>query len=243
MIELIPAIDLIDGKCVRLTRGDYDTKKVYSEDPLEVAKMFEDHGIRRLHLVDLDGARAGRIIHYRVLERLATRTALSIDFGGGLKQDEDVVIAFGSGAQMVTGGSIAVKNPERFVSWISTYGSGRIILGADVKEGKIAVGGWEETSDNELIPFIQSYFDKGITKVISTDIGRDGMLQGPSIEMYQTIREAFPPMYIIASGGVSSVDDIAKLEAAGVPAVIFGKAFYEGRIQLRDLICFTEKRD
>ena len=215
MIELIPAIDMIDGKCVRLTQGDYNTKKVYNEDPLEVAKMFEDHGIRRLHVVDLDGARQGRVINYRMLERLATRTSLIIDFGGGLKQE----IAFESGAQMVTGGSIAVKNPEIFTSWITKFGPEKIILGADVKDKKIAISGWEETTDKELIPFIHDYYDNGITKTICTDINRDGMLQ--------------------ASGGISSIQDIEKLAEAGIPAVIFGKAIYEGKIQLKDLIRFT----
>ena len=238
MIELIPAIDLIEGKCVRLTQGDYDTKKVYNEDPLEIAKMFEDHGIRRLHVVDLDGARQGRIINYRTLERLATRSSLIIDFGGGLKQDCDLEIAFNSGAQMVTGGSIAVKNPNLFASWISKFGSDKIILGADAKNKKIAISGWEETTDQELIPFIQNYQTQGITKVICTDISRDGMLQGPAIELYQEMQEQLPQLYVIASGGVSSVDDIEKLHDAGVPAVIFGKAIYEGKIQLKDLIRF-----
>lgn len=239
MIELIPAIDLIDGKCVRLTQGDYDTKKIYNEDPLEVAQMFEDHGIRRLHVVDLDGARQGRIINYRTLERLASRTALIIDFGGGLKQEGDLEIAFESGAQMVTGGSIAVKNPEVFTSWITKFGSDKIILGADAKEKKIAISGWEETTDKELIPFIQGYFEKGITKTICTDISRDGMLQGAAIELYQEIQEAIPLLYVIASGGVSSIQDIEKLQEAGIPAVIFGKAIYEGKIQLKDLLRFT----
>ena len=228
MIELIPAIDLIDGKCVRLTQGDYDTKKVYNEDPLEVAKMFEAHGIRRLHVVDLDGARQGRIINYRVLEKLATRTSLIIDFGGGLKQEDDLEIAFESGAQMVTGGSIAVKNPEVFTSWITKFGSEKIILG-DAKDKKIAISGWEETTKEELIPFIGGYCDKGITKVICTDISRDGMLQGPAIDLYKEIRDALPFIYIIASGGVSSIEDIEKLAEAGIPAVIFGKAIYEGK--------------
>lgn len=239
MIELIPAIDLIDGKCVRLTQGDYDTKKIYNEDPLEVAKAFEQHGIRRLHVVDLDGAREGRIINYRTLERLASRTSLIIDFGGGLNEDGDLEIAFESGAQMVTGGSIAVKKPEVFSSWITKFGSGKIILGADAKERKIAVGGWKETTDRELIPFIREYHEKGITKVICTDIGRDGMLQGPATELYKEIREAVPFIYIIASGGVSSIGDIEKLEEAGIPAVIFGKAIYEGKIELKDLLRFT----
>ena len=221
MIELIPAIDMIDGKCVRLTQGDYNTKKVYNEDPLEVAKMFEDHGIRRLHVVDLDGARQGRIINYRMLERLATRTSLIIDFGGGLKQEGDLEIAFESGAQMVTGGSIAVKNPEIFTSWITKFGPEKIILGADVKDKKIAISGWEETTDKELIPFIH------------------GMLQGPAIELYKEIQEQIPLLYLIASGGISSIQDIEKLAEAGIPAVIFGKAIYEGKIQLKDLIRFT----
>ena len=240
MIELIPAIDLIEGKCVRLTQGDYDTKKIYNEDPLEVAKMFEDYGIRRLHVVDLDGARQGRIINYRTLERLATRTSLIIDFGGGLKQDGDLEIAFESGAQMVTGGSIAVKNPEIFTSWISKFGSNKIILGADAKNKKIAISGWEETTNQELIPFIQSYKEKGITKTICTDISRDGMLQGPAIELIKEIQEQIAQLYVIASGGVSSLQDIEKLAEAGIPAVIFGKAIYEGKIQLKDLIRFNE---
>lgn len=239
MIELIPAIDIIDGKCVRLTQGDYSTQKIYNEDPLEAAKVFEDHGIRRLHVVDLDGAREGRIINYRTLEKLATRTALIIDFGGGLKQEDDLEIAFESGAQMVTGGSIAVKNPEVFTSWISKFGSEKIILGADVKDRKIAISGWQETTDKDLIPFIREYNEKGITKVICTDISRDGMLQGPAIELYKEIKEELPVLRIIASGGVSSIEDIERLEAAGIPSVIFGKAFYEGKIQLKDLLRFT----
>ncbi len=239
MIELIPAIDIIDGKCVRLTQGDYDTKKIYNEDPLEVAKMFEDHGIRRLHVVDLDGARAGRIINYRTLERIAVRTSLIIDFGGGLKKESDLEMAFDNGAQMVTGGSIAVRNPEMFLSWLERFGSTKIILGADAKEGKIAVSGWEETTDRELIPFIGDYMEKGICKVISTDISRDGMLGGPSLEMYREIITTFPGLYLIASGGVSTISDIEALEEAGIPAVIFGKAIYEGRIRMNDLIKFT----
>lgn len=239
MIELIPAIDIIEGKCVRLTQGDYDTKKIYNEDPLEVAKMFEDYGIRRLHVVDLDGARQGCIINYHTLERLATQTSLTIDFGGGLKQDSDLEIAFNSGAQMVTGGSIAVKNPEVFSSWISKFGSEKIILGADAKEKKIAISGWEETTNKDLIPFIQTYHQKGITKSICTDISRDGMLQGPAIDLYKEILEQIPQLYLIASGGVSSIQDIEILAEAGIPAVIFGKAIYEGKIQLKDLIRFA----
>ena len=238
MIELIPAIDIIEGKCVRLTQGDYSTRKVYNGDPLEVAKMLEDNGIRRLHVVDLDGAREGRIINYRTLDRIASRTSLIIDFGGGLKGESDVEIAFESGAQMITGGSIAVREPETFGAWIDKFGSERILLGADAKDRKIAIGGWKETTDVELIPFIEGYYKKGITKVVCTDIARDGMLQGPSVELYKEIREAIPTLYIIASGGVSSVADIERLDEAGIPAVIFGKALYEGRIQLRDLLRF-----
>ena len=222
-----------------MTQGDYATKKIYNEDPLEVAKMFEGNGIRRLHVVDLDGAREGRIINYRILERIATRTSLIIDFGGGLKQEDDLEIAFESGAQMVTGGSIAVKNPEMFTSWISKFGSEKIILGADAKEKKIAISGWEETTSQELIPFIKGYYDKGITKVICTDIARDGMLQGPAIDLYKEIRDEIPFLYIIASGGVSAIEDIENLSEAGIPAVIFGKAIYEGKIQLKDLLRFT----
>jgi phosphoribosylformimino-5-aminoimidazole carboxamide ribotide isomerase len=241
MIELIPAIDLIDGKCVRLTQGDYGSKKVYGDDPLEVARAFEDCGLRRLHVVDLDGAREGRIINYRVLERLAVHTALVIDFGGGLKCDGDVEIAFESGAQMVTGGSIAIREPETFLAWLSRFGSRKIILGADVKERRIAINGWQDTTDSELLPFLASWHGRGITQTICTDIGRDGMLQGPATTLYGEIREALPEMYLIASGGVSSVGDLEQLEAAGIPAVIFGKAFYEGRITRNDLRRFTDK--
>lgn len=238
MIELVPAIDLIGGKCVRLTQGDYNTQKIYNEDPLEVAKQFEGNGIRRLHVVDLDGAREGHIVNYRILERLATRTSLIIDFGGGLKAEDDLEIAFESGAQKVTGGSIAVKQPETFTSWITKFGSERIILGADAKEKKIAISGWKEKTDMELIPFIESYYNKGITQVICTDIACDGMLQGPSVDLYQEILDAVPNLTLIASGGVSSVADIERLDKVGIPAVIFGKAIYEGRIKLKDLLPF-----
>jgi phosphoribosylformimino-5-aminoimidazole carboxamide ribotide isomerase len=238
-IELIPAIDLIDGKCVRLTQGDYNSKKVYNEDPLEVAKMFEDYGMRRLHLVDLDGARSGRIINYRILEKIATRTSLIIDFGGGLTAEDDLEIAFESGAQMVTGGSIAVKNPKEFESWLNKYGCEKIILGADAKNKMIAINGWEETTEIGLIPFISDYHKKGITKVICTDISKDGMLEGPSIDLYKEIRQEVEDVMIIASGGVSSIEDIEKLIDADIPAVIFGKAIYEGKIELKDLLRFT----
>ncbi|MGQ1890760.1 1-(5-phosphoribosyl)-5-[(5-phosphoribosylamino)methylideneamino]imidazole-4-carboxamide isomerase [Thermophagus sp. OGC60D27] len=234
-IELIPAIDIIGGKCVRLSKGDYQTKKIYNENPLEVALQFQDAGIQRLHLVDLDGAKEGRIINYKILERIASRTNLVIDFGGGLKTSDDLRIAFECGAQMVTGGSIAVKNPDEFTAWITQYSSDRIILGSDTKKGKIAVSGWTETSETDLFDFLEHYINKGITKTICTDINKDGMLEGPAIELYQKIRQRFPELYLIASGGVSSMKDIDALEAAGIPAVIFGKAIYEGRIGVEEL--------
>jgi len=239
MIRLIPAIDLIDGKCVRLTKGDYDTKKIYNEDPLEVAKQFEEHGIQYLHVVDLDGARVGHVVNYRTLEHIASRTSLIIDFGGGIKEEGDLEIAFNSGARMITGGSIAVTAPDKFATWITKYSSKKIILGADCNNKKIAIHGWKETTDKDLIPFIQGYYDQGITKVICTDIQCDGMLQGPSIALYKEIKKNVPLIYLIASGGVSSIEDIEKLNEAGIPAVIFGKALYEGRIQMKDLLRFT----
>lgn len=234
-MDIIPAIDLIDGKCVRLSQGDYDRKTVYNENPLEVAKMFEDHGITRLHLVDLDGAKAHHIVNHKVLETIANRTKLIVDFGGGLKTDEDLRIAFECGARMITGGSIAVKSPDIFESWISKFGASKIILGADVKDEKIAVTGWTEDTDLQLLPFLESYTNKGITKVICTDIAKDGMLQGASVELYKKILTAFPSMYLVASGGVSDINDLEVLAEAGLPAVIFGKAIYEGRIALKDL--------
>jgi phosphoribosylformimino-5-aminoimidazole carboxamide ribotide isomerase len=238
MIEIIPAIDLIDGKCVRLSQGDYQQKTIYNENPLEVAKMFADAGIRRLHLVDLDGAKAHHIVNHKVLETIASRTNLIIDFGGGLKSDDDLRIAFECGASMVTGGSIAVKNPEVFASWIEKFGGEKIILGADVKDEKIAVGGWIETTDLELMPFIQNYMGKGISKVICTDISKDGMLSGPATDLYKKMLEQEPAMYLIASGGVSSIRDIEMLIENKVPAVITGKAIYEGKIKLPELAKF-----
>lgn len=238
MIELIPAIDIIEGKCVRLSQGDYDTKKVYNENPVEVAKEFEDNGIRRLHVVDLDGAASHHIVNYKVLDQLASRTSLTIDFGGGIKSDEDLKIAFDNGAEMVTIGSLAVKSPELFLKWLNQYGPEKIILGADVKDNNIAVNGWKDETKQDLFPFLQDYIQHGITKVICTDISRDGMLEGPSINLYKEILEKHPGLYLIASGGVSNIDDIIALQEASIPAVIFGKALYEGRIQLKDLICF-----
>ena len=218
-----------------IPQGDYSTRKVYNEDPLEVALQFESVGIERLHVVDLDGAKAGHIVNYNVLERLASRTRLIIDFGGGLKSDEDLRIAFDCGAQMITGGSIAVKNPERFLTWLEKYGGERVILGADAKDKKIAVSGWEEGTDLDLIPFVKDYREKGVQKIICTDIGRDGMLQGPAIDLYKEIKEEVEGLYVIASGGVSSMADIERLDEAGIPAVIFGKAIYEGRIRMSEI--------
>lgn len=235
MIELIPAIDIIDGKCVRLSQGDYNSKKVYNDDPLEVAKELEAHGIRRLHVVDLDGAASHHVVNYRTLQRIASGTALEIDFGGGVKSDEDLRIAFESGARMVTGGSVAVTNPDLFCHWLDLYGQEKIILGADVKDEKVAVGGWKEESAWKLFPFLKDYHARGVTKVICTDIGCDGMLQGPAVTLYKKILAEFPELYLIASGGVGSMADIEMLELAGVPAVIFGKALYEGRITLKEL--------
>ena len=243
MIELVPAIDMIEGKCVRLTQGDYDTQKIYNESPLEVAKQFQDAGVTRLHMVDLDGAKAGHIVNYRMLEKVASHTDLSIDFGGGLKSDDDLHIAFDCGAQMVTGGSIAVKNPDLFLSWITRYGSERIILGADAKEKKIAISSWKEGTAIDLIPFIKDYQSKGISKVICTDIARDGMLQGPAVKLYQEMQQEMPGLYVIASGGVSSMGDIERLEEANIPAVIFGKSIYEGRISLKEIETFIVRKE
>ena len=241
MIEIIPAIDLIDGKCVRLSQGDYAQKIVYNENPFEVAKMFADAGIRRLHLVDLDGAKAHHIVNHKVLEKITSSTDLIVDFGGGLKSDDDLRIAFECGASMITGGSIAVKNPTIFSSWISRFGGDKIILGADVKNEKIAVGGWLETTEIDLMPFVANYMSKGVNKVICTDISKDGMLQGPAIELYKKMLAEKPDMYLIASGGVSSLADIEQLQDAAVPAVITGKAIYEGRIKLNELSRFLIK--
>jgi len=234
-IEIIPAIDIIGGKCVRLSQGDYNRKTIYNEDPLEVAKMFESNGIQRLHLVDLDGAKAHHIVNYKVLEKIANNTSLVIDFGGGLKSERDLEIAFESGAAMITGGSIAVKSPEIMLGWIESFGSERIILGADVANKKIAVSGWTEDSGLDIFEFIASWQEKGIDKVISTDISRDGMLTGPSLELYQEILSKNPGIYLIASGGVGSIQDVRDLEKIGIPAVIVGKAIYEGKISQEEI--------
>lgn len=242
MIDIIPAIDVIDGKCVRLSKGDYNQKKIYAEDPLEVAIMMQDAGCKRLHLVDLDGAKSNHIVNYKVLERIATKTNLIIDFGGGLKSDDDLRIAFDCGASMITGGSIAVTQPETFKSWIDAYGSEKIILGADARDGKISTSGWTNDSNHDIIPFIINYMNQGITQVISTDINVDGMLSGPSINLYKEILDVMPELYLIASGGVSSMADIEALEQAEVPAVIVGKAIYEERISLKELEKFNLSR-
>ncbi len=234
-IEIIPAIDIIDGKCVRLTQGDYEQKKVYNEDPLEVAKMFEDAGVKRLHTVDLDGARSQHVINEKVIERITTHTNLIVDFGGGIKSDEDLKKAFGAGAEMVTIGSVAVKEPELLCEWIEHYDAERIILGADVKNRRISINGWKEEGEQMLMPFIRQWNGRGISKVLCTDISRDGMLQGTSVNLYKGIIADFPTLHLIASGGVSCIGDIEELNEAGIPAVVFGKAIYEGRISLKEL--------
>ena len=238
-MKIIPAIDIIEGKCVRLTKGDYSTKKIYNENPLEVAKEFEAAGIEYLHVVDLDGAKASQIINYKVLEQIASKTSLKIDFGGGLKSDKDLEIAFNSGANQITGGSIAVKNKPVFESWITKFGAEKIILGADFypdnSGGKIATNGWQEESTLELIPFISGYQQKGIQYVICTDISKDGMLQGPSFEVYKNILAEVKPLKLIASGGISTFDELPKLAELGCEGVIIGKAIYENKISLKQL--------
>ena len=233
--EIIPAIDIIDGKCVRLSQGDYNKKTIYNENPIEVALMFEAAGVRRLHLVDLDGAKAKHIVNYKVIETIASRTKLVIDFGGGLKSDNDLNIAFNSGAAMVTGGSIAVKERDTFLQWIEKHGSEKIILGADAKNGKIAVNGWTEATELRVIDFISGFSKEGIKKVISTDISRDGMLLGPAFELYSEIMTALPNIEIIASGGIASINDIFRLNEMRVPGVITGKAIYENKITLKEI--------
>lgn len=234
-MRIIPAIDIIEGKCVRLSKGDYSTKKIYNEDPLEVAKSFEAHGIEYLHLVDLDGAKSSHIVNHKILESIATKTSLKIDFGGGLKTDKDLQLAFESGANQITGGSIAIKNPDLFQSWLKKYGNEKIILGADAKDRKIAVSGWLEDSDKEIIPFIQNFEKAGVKYVICTDISKDGMLEGPSFELYQEILSETENINLIASGGISTFDELPKLDELGCEGVIIGKAIYEDRISLKQL--------
>ncbi|NQX76122.1 1-(5-phosphoribosyl)-5-[(5-phosphoribosylamino)methylideneamino]imidazole-4-carboxamide isomerase [Gilvibacter sp.] len=233
-MRIIPAIDLIEGKCVRLTQGDYNQKTIYNEDPLEVAKEFEAHGIQYLHLVDLDGAKSKQIVNHKVLERIATKTSLKIDFGGGVKSDEDIRIAFESGAQQVTGGSIAVSAPELLSSWLKRYGSERLILGADCKDRMIATHGWQQASSLEVTEFISQYLKQGAQYVICTDIAKDGMLQGPSFELYRELLE-LEDIKLIASGGVTTLSELEQLQAMGCEGAIVGKAIYEGTIALKDL--------
>jgi len=250
-MRIIPAIDIINGKCVRLTKGDYSTQKVYNENPLEVAKMFEANGITNLHFVDLDGAKTGHIVNYKVLEKIATKTTLKIDFGGGLKSDADLKIAFQSGANQITGGSIAVKNPKVFKRWLDSFSADKIILGADARDEKIAVSGWLEKSDKALVPFIQNYVKQGVSYVICTDISKDGMLQGPSLDLYKKIlsypmqchpersrgssKRVAEEIKLIASGGVSCFEDVLKLAALGCEGAIIGKAIYEGKISMKEI--------
>lgn len=235
MIEIIPAIDIIGGKCVRLTKGDYDKQRTYADNPAEMAAELESLGARRLHVVDLDGAKSRHIVNTATLEQITGRTNLFVDFGGGIKSEDDIERAFRSGASMVTVGSVAVTDKALMQRWIDTYGAERIILGADVRDGRISVNGWKEDSQEEIADFLEYYINKGVTKVLCTDITRDGTLEGPSLELYRKILQRFPDLYLIASGGVSGVGDIRELDSAGVPAVVFGKAFYEGRISKEEL--------
>lgn len=236
MIELIPAIDIINGQCVRLTKGDYDQKKVYNDDPAAVAKEFEQAGFRRLHIVDLDGAKSKHIVNDDVLRKITSETSLIVDFGGGIKTGEDIEKAFEAGASMVTVGSIAVTQPQLFISWLNQYGADKMILGADVRNGMISINGWREDSTEELLPFLKKYIDAGVKNVLCTEISKDGTLQGPAVTLYKEVMKAYPQLHLIASGGVSRKEDIEELEREGIPAVVFGKAIYEGRIDLKELL-------
>lgn len=232
---IIPAIDIIEGKCVRLTEGDYAQKKIYNEDPLEVALQFQDAGLQRLHLVDLDGAKAGAVQNWKVLEKLAGKTNLVIDFGGGIKQEQDVRIVFDSGAALATIGSLAVKSPDTFAAWLQHFGADKFLLGADVKQEKIAVSGWLETTDIWIYDFIQDYLSKGVQQIFCTDVSKDGKLEGPATDLYRSLKEKFPELHLIASGGVAELDDVFALREVGCAGVIIGKAIYENRISLKDL--------
>ena len=234
MMELIPAIDIIEGKCVRLTKGDYDTKKVYG-DPLAMAQQFEDLGMRRLHVVDLDGAKSQHVVNLDALKAITTHTSLRVDFGGGVKSDDDLERAFDAGASMVTAGSIAITDPDRYLGWLERYGAEHLILGADVRDGKVSINGWKEDSDIMLEDFLARYMSAGTKNVLCTEISRDGTLAGPALELYQSIMKRYPDCYLIASGGVGKTEDIVALDHAGIPAVVFGKAFYEGHIDLKRL--------
>ncbi|MCD8317697.1 MAG: 1-(5-phosphoribosyl)-5-[(5-phosphoribosylamino)methylideneamino]imidazole-4-carboxamide isomerase [Paraprevotella sp.] len=242
MIELIPAIDLIDGKCVRLTKGDYTTQKVYNEDPVAVAREFESYGFTRLHVVDLDGARSKHIVNHATLERIASATRLTIDFGGGIKTEDDLRIAFDNGASLATVGSVAATHPDRFIQWLETFGPEHIILGADAKDGLISINGWKEENGLQLFPFLHHYIGKGVKNVLCTEISKDGMLQGPAIDLYKNIMAYFPECHVIASGGVGRLQDIIELDRAGIPAIVFGKAIYEGRITLKELAEWAENK-
>ena len=242
-MRIIPAIDIIEGKCVRLTKGDYSTQKIYNEDPLEVAKAFEDIGVTYLHLVDLDGAKASGIINHKVLEKLATKTRLHIDFGGGLKSNSDIKIAFECGAQQITGGSVAVKNPDIFVRWLDEFGSDKIILGADVKGDQIAVCGWVENSDESVLPFVKKYQESGVEFVICTDISRDGTLEGPALPLYESLLSTCPEIKLVASGGVSNISELSLLADLGCDGVIIGKAIYEKKISLSRLESYIIKKN
>ena len=236
MIELIPAIDIINGQCVRLTKGDYNQKTVYHDSPAEVAQSFAQIGFQRLHVVDLDGAKSKHIVNVEALQAITSHTKLTVDFGGGIMTDADIEQAFNHGASMVTVGSIAVTQPSLFISWMKKYGAERLILGADVRNGKISINGWKEDSEEDLLPFLKKYVDAGVHNVLCTEISKDGTLQGPAIDLYKEVMSAYPDLHLIASGGVSSIDDIKALDAAGIPAVVFGKAIYEGRIDLNELM-------
>ena len=241
-MEIVPAIDIIEGKCVRLTKGDYNACKTYSDNPLDMALRFQDAGIRRLHLVDLDGAKSRHIVNYPTLEAIAGHTDLTVDFGGGIKSTQELETALGCGAQMVTIGSTAVTEPDLMSKWIEDFGPEHIILGADARDGKISVNGWKEDSNLTLSDFIRGYMQKGIIQVLCTDINRDGMLQGPAIELYKTLLNDFPGIKLIASGGVSSIHDLTSLKEAGLPAAIVGKAYYEGRITLEQLSQLSQEQ-
>lgn len=234
-IELIPAIDIIDGHCVRLTKGDYNQKTVYHDSPADVAKEFEKLGFKRLHVVDLDGAKSKHIVNSKALRDITTATNLIVDFGGGIKTDDDIKQAFEAGASMVTIGSVAVTRPDLFEGWLNTYGAERMILGADVRNGRISINGWKEDSDEPLLPFLEKYIKMGVKTVLCTEISKDGTLSGPAVSLYKDIMEAYPALHLIASGGVSSMNDIECLNETGIPSVVFGKAIYEGRINLKEL--------
>ncbi|MEM8898863.1 MAG: 1-(5-phosphoribosyl)-5-[(5-phosphoribosylamino)methylideneamino]imidazole-4-carboxamide isomerase [Bacteroidota bacterium] len=239
-MRIIPAIDIIEGKCVRLEQGDYERKKVYNENPLEVAKSFESHGIQHLHVVDLDGAKAGKVLNWKVLEQLTTKTGLTIDFGGGIKQDEDVKIAFESGAVQINVGSLAAKNRELFLSWLEKEGADKVILSADAKNRFIAVQGWLDATELDVLEYIGAYAEEGVKFVTCTDISKDGMLSGPSYELYKEILEQSPDIFLNASGGVSKFEDIEQLQEMGIPGVIVGKAIYEGKINLSTISQFYQ---